>query len=150
MTSDTARRNASLVSKCLFWDATPQFFQYRQDGSVLEVHKEKMLCPEKIVSVSASWCWKREVLRLERVPCLFSPVEDRGRPGQACVCATPTPLHAKNVFVPSLCLQWVLPFPRCYQHCHMLLFFFAWFRYCSPLWALLFPHFPAGWQQLRP
>lgn len=32
------------------------------------------------------------------------------------------PLHAKNVFVPSLCLQWILPCPCCYQHCHMLLF----------------------------
>lgn len=118
-------------------------FQHGQDGSVLEVHEEKILCPEKIVSVLALWCWRREVLRLEKVSWLSSPVERqrRARPGLY-VCNTY--LHSMLKMFLSLCLQWVLPCPRCYQHCHMLLFFFGWFRYCCPLLALLFPHFFAG------
>lgn len=118
-------------------------FQYGQDGSVLEVHDEKILCPEKIVSVLALWCWRREVLRLEKVSWLPSPVERqrRARPGLY-VCNTS--FYSMLKMFLSLCLQWVLPCPRCYQHCHMLLFFFGWFRYCCPLLALLFPHFFAG------
>lgn len=89
-------------------------FQCGQDGSVLEVHEEKILCPERMASVLPLRYWRREVLRLGKVSCLsfpaaFFPMERRRKPRPAacfCACAdvraTPTATglqYAKNVFL---------------------------------------------------
>lgn len=42
-------------------------FQCGQDGSALDVY-EKILCPERPVSVLAFWCWRREFLRCSGCP----------------------------------------------------------------------------------
>lgn len=83
---------------------------------MLEVPEEKILCPEKIVS--ALWYWRREVLWVEKVSCLFSPVERqrKARP-YFCVCDTYFPSMLKMFLS-----QWVLPCPCCYQHCLTLVF----------------------------
>lgn len=145
-------------------------FQCGQDGSVLEVHEEKILCPERMASVLPLWCWRREVLRLGEVSCLsfpatFFPVERRRKPRPAacflCVCGRvcntychwfaicqkcfPLLLFACSGF----CWPSLLSSPHRYQPWHLLLFFTGWFRYGSTLLASLFPPFLAGWKQLR-
>lgn len=88
MTSDTARRNASLVSKCLLrCQCHSSVFQYGQEGSVLEVPEEKILCPEKIVSVVL----KKGGFMTGDSPACPPQWKGRGGLGQACVCAAPTP-----------------------------------------------------------
>lgn len=97
-------------------------FQCGQDGSVLEVHEEKILCLKRIALVLALQYWRREVLRLGSPgypsQLLSSPVERQRKPRPAaCVC---TRMHVQHLLPlvcimlkmfssPSLCLQWLLP-----------------------------------------
>lgn len=87
--------------------------QCGRDGSVSEVHEEKILCPKGTASALALLCWRRGVIRLGRCPGCSSVVGRQRKPRSAlcvCVCATPTATglhHAKNVFVS--CLPAVAP-----------------------------------------
>lgn len=83
MTSDTERRNALLVSKCLLRCLTTALWGC--DGSILEVCEEKISCRSGTASIMALQCWKRKVLRWGRYP----PVKKQGKPRPAahlCVC----------------------------------------------------------------
>jgi len=94
-------------------------FQCGQEGSVLEVHEEKILCLKRTASVLALWCWRGEALRLGKVswlsfpPALF-PVERERKPRLECVCMSvqhqlPLVCVTLKMFAsPSLCLQWFL------------------------------------------
>lgn len=87
------------------WDAASQ---YGQDGSLLEIHVEKISRPSKTASVAALQCWRRKVLSLGKVSWLLSSTRGKAGEAQACcvhLCAYAThgstSLHgARNVFLP--------------------------------------------------
>lgn len=82
--------------------------QYGQDGSLLEIHVEKISCPSKAASVMALQCWRRKVLSLGKVSWLLSSPRGKAGEAQACcvhLCAyaphASTSLHrARNVSLP--------------------------------------------------
>lgn len=88
--------------------------QCGRDGSVSEVHEEKILCPKGTASALALLCWRREVLRLGRCPGCSSVVGRQRKPRSAlCVCVCNTDCHwfaiTLKMFSSPVCLQWLLP-----------------------------------------
>lgn len=57
-TSDTARRNALLVSKCLCWDAAPPLFSADKMGALWKLTRR--FSPQRTASVLALRCWRKE------------------------------------------------------------------------------------------
>lgn len=97
-------------------------FQFGQDGSVLEVHEEKILCPKKIASVLALWCQRRGFVTLGKVSWLSFPAvlfpSGKAEEAQACctcLCESMCVQHLLplvcimvKMFSSSLCLRWLL------------------------------------------
>lgn len=109
MTSDTVRRNALLVSKCLCWDATPQLFSVGKMG-VFWKFMRRRFCAQKEwpqswlcgVGGGKFWGWGRCPACPSQL--LSSPWKGGGSPGllRVFVRATPTSTglqYAKNVFL---------------------------------------------------
>lgn len=120
------------------WDAAAQ---YGQDGSLLEIHVEKISCPSKTASVAALQCWRRKVLSLGKVSWLLSSPRGKAGEAQACcvhLCAYAThgstSLHrARNVSLPFTLPQWLLLALSSspYQPWHLVIFLLDCFRYGS-------------------
>lgn len=131
MTSDTARRNASLVSKCLL-RCHSSIFQYSKKGECWKFLRRRLCAPKKTSLTVGFVVLEKGDFMAGECPACPPQGKGRGRLGRACGCAAPTSTPRPKCFCPFP-LQWVCLVPAVISTASRLLFFSALFRHCSAL-----------------